>query len=151
MAQKLSIDLEEETNYSVIGISSILKDYKLIFLLNKLGDFDFKRVDTFVFNIKKQDFLYSMYTFIDDFNLQNFYLLSNKANSVKLVPDFKHFDYILILDGEFEEDYVSQLVQNIKSVSGVMLASKMDFNSINKVPNLSLSFEMHLDKIFKNK
>lgn len=149
MAKKLTIEYEDETNYSVIGISSTLKDYRLMFYLNKLGDFNFKRAETFVFKIKNKDFEYSMYTYIDNFNLQNFYLLSNKANSVKLVPDFKHFDYFLILDGEFDDYYIHELVKSIKSVSGVMLASEVDFVSINKVPNLALSFEMHIEKIFK--
>jgi len=149
MAKKLTIEYEEETNYSVIGISSTLKDYRLMFFLNKLGDFDFKRAETFVFSIKNKEFEYSMYTFVDEFNMQNYYLLSNKASSVKLVPDFKHFDYILVLDGEFDEEYISELTKKIKSVSGVMLASEIDFSSINKVPNLAISFEMHLEKIFK--
>lgn len=150
MVKKLTIDCEEEMSYYVIGITTTLKDYRLTFFLNKLGDFDFKRAETFVFSIKNQEFEYSIYTYADKFNMQNFYLLSNKANSVKLVPDFKHFDYILILDGEFDEDYISVLTKKIKSISGVMLASKLDFSSITKVPNLALSFEIHLDKIFKN-
>lgn len=150
MVKKLTIDCEEEMSYYVIGITTTLKDYRLTFFLNKLGDFDFKRAETFVFSIKNQEFEYSIYTYVDKFNMQNFYLLSNKANSVKLVPDFKHFDYILVLDGEFDEDYISVLTKKIKSISGVMLASKVDFSSITKVPNLALSFEIHLDKIFKN-
>ncbi len=149
MAKKLSIDIEEETNYFVIGISSTLKDYRLMFFLNKIDDFDFKRAETFIFNKKDKKFSYSMYTYIDEFNLQNFYLLSNKVNSVKLVPDYKHFDYILILEGEFEDEYVGGLVKKINSVSGVMFASEVNYSSINKVPNLSLSFEMHLDNILK--
>lgn len=149
MGKKLTIEYEDETIYAVIGISSALKDYRLIFFLNKLGDFDFKRTENFIFRVKDCEFKYPLYTYIDDFNLQNFFLLSNKTNSVKLVPDFKHFDYILLLEGEFEDAYINELTKKIKSVSGVMLASKLNFNSINKVPNLSLSFEMHLDKILK--
>lgn len=151
MAKKLTIDYEDETSYYVIGITSTLKDYRLTFFLNKLGEFDFKRAETFVFKIKNQDFEYSMYTYVDDFNMQNYYLLSNKANSVKLVPEFKHFDYILILDGEFDDDFISRLVKKIKTIPQVMLASEVDYNSISKVPNLALSFEMHLEKIFKAK
>ena len=151
MAKKLTIEYEEETSYYVIGISSTLKDYRLTFFLNKLDEFNFKRAETFVFKIKNQDFEYSMYTYIDSFNMQNYYLLSNKANSVKLVPDFKHFDYMLILDGEFDDEFISKLVKRIKAVPEIMLASEVDYGSISKVANLALSFEMHLEKIFKTK
>ncbi len=149
MVKKLKIDFEEETSYSVIGISSSLKDYRLMFYLNRIGDFDFKKAEPFVFNIKNQDFHYSIYTYVDEFNMQNYYLISNKSNSVKLIPALKHFDYILILEGEFDEVYIGELVKKIKSVSGVMIAGEINFDIINKVPNLLFSFEMHLNNIFK--
>jgi len=149
MAKKLLLDFEEQINYSIIGISSALKDYRLIFFLNKLSGFDFKRVDPFVFKIKDQEFLYSLYIYLDHQNLRNYYLISNKANAVKLVKDFQHFDYILIMDGEVEYDYIVELSKRIKSVSGVMMSTVMDEEHLNKIPNLRLEFDLHLDRALK--
>lgn len=149
MAKKLLLDFEEQINYSIIGISSALKDYRLMFFLNKLSGFDFKRVDPFVFKIKDQEFLYSLYIYLDHQNLRNYYLISNKANAVKLVKDFQHFDYILIMDGEVEDDYIVELSKKIKSVSGVMMSTIMDEEYLNKIPNLRLEFDLHLDRALK--
>lgn len=149
MAKKLLLDFEEQINYSIIGISSALKDYRLMFFLNKLSGFDFKRVDPFVFKIKDQEFLYSLYIYLDHQNLRNYYLISNRANAVKLVKDFQHFDYILIMDGEVEEDYIVELSKKIKSVSGVMMSTIMDEEYLNKIPNLRLEFDLHLDRALK--
>lgn len=149
MSKKLLLDFEEEINYSYIGISSGLKDYRLNFFLNKLSGFDFKRVDSFIFSRKEQQFNYSLYLYIDNSNLRNYYLVSNKANAVRLVKDFMVFDYILIMDGEIDEDYVQDLAKRIKSVPGVMMTSVLDSEKFDKIPNLRNEFDLHLDKILK--
>ena len=143
------LDFEDEINYSFIGISSSLKDYKLNFFMNKLSGFDFKRVDSFIFSFNNQKFNYSLYIFIDHDNMRNYYLISNKHNAVRLVKDFIVFDYILIMDGEIEEDYVFELAKRIKTVPGVMLSSVLDNEIFDRIPNLRTEFDLHLDTVLK--
>ncbi len=149
MSKKLFIDFEDEISYSFIGISSSLKDYKLNFFLNKLSGFDFKRVDSFKYTFNKQHFNYSLYIYIDPENMRNYYLISNKHNAVRLVKDFIIFDYILIMDGEFDDKYVYDLAKRIKNVSGVMLSSVLDSDIFEKIPNLRDKFDFHLDTVLK--
>jgi hypothetical protein len=149
MSKKLMLDFEDEVSYSFIGISSSLKDYKLNFFMNKLSGFDFKRVDSFVFSFNNQKFNYSLYIFIDHDNMRNYYLISNKHNAVRLVKDFIVFDYMLIMDGEIEEDYVFDLAKRIKTVPGVMLSSVLDSEIFDKIPNLRTEFDLHLDAVLK--
>jgi hypothetical protein len=150
MAKKLFLDFEDQIIYSIIGISSALKDYRLMFYLNKLSGFEFKRAEPFIFNINGTDFLYSLYIYLDHKNMRNYYLISNKANAVKLVKDFQHFDYILIMDGEIEDKYVSDLSKRIKSVSGINMSIEVDEEHLNKIPNLRFNFDLHLDKVLKH-
>ncbi len=149
MSKKLLLDFEEEIEYSIIGISSQLKDYRLIFYLNKLAGFDFKRVESFVFTLKGEEFIYSLYVYLDYDNMRNFYLISNQTNSVKLIKEFKHFDYLLIMDGEIEEKFLKELSKRIKSISGVLLSSILNADAFNKIPNLRTSFDFHLDDVLK--
>jgi len=78
MAKKLLLEYEDENPYYYIGISSSIKDYQMIFDLNKYLSLMFKHVDAFHFKTKKKEFVYSLYTFIDNVNLINYYLISNK-------------------------------------------------------------------------
>ena len=146
----LMLDFEEEINYSVIGITSSLKDYRLTFYINKLSHIQFKRVDPFVFHHKNQAFTYSLYIFIDNKNLRNYYLISNKANSVKLVPKLQHFDYLLFMDGEVNEDSTKELAKEVKTFDYITLTSVVDFAEIDKIKNLRTSFDIHLDKVLSN-
>ena len=149
MSKKLMLDFEDEVSYSFIGISSSLKDYKLNFFMNKLSSFDFKRVDSFTFSFNNEKFNYSLYIYIDHDNMRNYYLISNKHNAVRLVKDFIVFDYMLIMDGEIDKDYVFDLAKRIKTVPGVMLSSVLDSEIFDKTPNLRTEFDLHLDAVLK--
>ena len=149
MSKKLMLDFEDEISYSFIGISSSLKDYKLNFFMNKLSGFDFKRVDSFIFSFNNQKFNYSLYVYIDHDNMRNYYLISNKHNAVRLVKDFIVFDYMLIMDGEIDDDYVFDLAKRIKAVPGVMLSSVLDNEIFDKIPRLRTEFDSHLDNVLK--
>ncbi len=149
MSKKLILDFEEEQQYSMIGISSGLKDYRLMFYLNKLAGFNFSRAMPFVFTVKETVLQFSLYVYIDIQNMRNYYLISNKANAVKLIKEFKHFDYLLVMDGEMEDDFTANLAKQIKTVNGVMLASVADDIYLDKIPNLRMSFDMHIDKVLK--
>ncbi|MCK5846378.1 MAG: IPExxxVDY family protein [Bacteroidales bacterium] len=150
MSKALILDIEEEINYSVIGITSNLKDYRLTFYINKLPNIQFKRVEPFVFHHKNIAFTYSLYVYVDNKNLRNYYLISNKDRSVKLVPKFQHFDYLLIMDGEIDEDYINDLTKELKASNYITLTSVVDFNEIEKIKNLRASFDYHLDTILSN-
>ena len=147
MAKSLLLDFEEEINYSIIGISSSYKDYRLMFFLNKIDEFEFKRAEPFTFSYNKTKFKYSLYTFIDDVNLRNFYLIANKSNAVKLVKKYQYFDYLLIMDGEIDTAFLKELSKKVKSVSGVVLTAILDDNEFNKIPNLRVEFDIHLDAV----
>jgi hypothetical protein len=149
MPKKILLDFEEEENYSIVGITSTLKDYRLIFFLNKLAGINFKRVEPFVFSFKEKVFTFSVYLQVDDENMRNFYLLSNNNKSVKLIKELKHFDYLLVMDGEIEDDFLNNLSKRIKSVGGVMISSVVDGEIVNRIPNLRIEFDRHIDTILK--
>jgi hypothetical protein len=149
MPKKILLDFEEEENYSIVGITSTLKDYRLIFFLNKLAGINFKRVEPFVFSFKEKVFTFSVYLQVDDENMRNFYLLSNNNKSVKLIKELKHFDYLLVMDGEIEDDFLNNLSKRIKNVGGVMISSVVDGEIVNRIPNLRIEFDRHIDTILK--
>jgi len=150
MSKTLMLDFEEEIEYSVIGISTNLKDYRLTFYLNRLSSLQFKRVTPFVFKHKEQEFSFSLYIYLDHNNLRNYYLISNKSNAVKLVKKYQHFDYLLLMDGEIEEDFLMDLSKQIKTCDNVNLTSVIDITDFEKIKNLRTAFDMHLDSVLTN-
>ena len=150
MSKMLMLDFEDEIDYSIIGITTNLKDYRLTFYLNKLPNFQFKRVDPFTFNHQNKSFTYSIYVYIDHSNLRNYYLVANKSNAVKLVKKYQHFDYLLLMDGEISDDFISALAKQIKNCENVSLTAVIDIIEFEKIKNLRTAFDLHLDQALTN-
>jgi len=150
MVKKLQLDYEDDNAYYYLGISSSINDYQLVFDLNKYLNMNFRRVESFRFSNKGEEFTYSLYTYIDDDNMVNYYLLSNKDVSKRLVPQFKHIDFILIVEGEIIDEEVKTLSRDIMKLSRVMLASQLSADNFDKIKGLRYEFDLHLEKVFQN-
>jgi len=150
MSKTLTLDFEDEIHYSIIGITTNLKDYRLTFYLNKLPNLQFKRIEPFVFSHQNKTFTYSIYIYIDNANLRNYYLVANKANSVKLVKKYQHFDYLLLMDGEIDDEFLTSLAKQIKTCENVSLTAVIDIIEFDKIKNLRSSFDLHLDQALTN-
>jgi len=150
MVKKLQLDYEDDNAYYYLGISSSIDDYQLVFDLNKYLNMNFRRVESFRFSNKGEEFTYSLYTYIDDDNMVNYYLLSNKDVSKRLVPQFKHIDFILIVEGEIIDEEVKTLSRDIMKLSRVMLASQLSADNFDKIKGLRYEFDLHLEKVFQN-
>jgi hypothetical protein len=147
MAKKLLLEYEDENPYFYIGISSSIKDYQMIFDLNKHLSLKFKHVDAFHFKTKKKEFVYSLYTFIDNANLINYYLISNKDKTNRLVPTFKHLDFFMIVEGEIDDAQIDELARNIKQLPRVLFSSQLEAENFEKIKGLRYEFDMHLEKV----
>lgn len=149
MAKKLLLEYDDENPYFYVGISSTVKDYQLIFDLNKNLKLKFKRVDAFRFNFNNVEYVYSLYTYVDDENLINYYLISNRDENNRLVSQYKHLDYFLIVEGEIIDKQVKNLARDIMKLPRVMLASTLEADNFDKIKGLRYEFDMHLERVFR--
>jgi len=63
-----------------------------------------------------------MYTFADDENLLDFYLLGNKGKQGFLVKEFKNFDYLLMIKGNIDFVDIDEYVDKLRSLNNVLTA-----------------------------
>ena len=149
MAKKLLLEYEDESPYYYLGISSSLKDYQMIFHLNKRLNLDFKHVEPFHFSKKDQDFVYSLYLYIDHENMVNYYLVSNSANAARLVPQYKQLDFFIFMEGEVDDNYVDKEAKKIKLLPEVLFATQLGSEGFDKIKNLRYEFDLHLEQVLK--
>jgi hypothetical protein len=79
----------------------------------------------------------------------NYYLISNKYNATRLNPEFKHLDFFLILEGEVDDIFISELAKKIKQIPNVLFATPLDGAKFDKIQNLRYEFDLHLEKVLK--
>lgn len=133
---KFTLNIEEDYEFSLIGISCHAKDYKLCFEFNKLLEVDFIRTEDLDIDSKKTQGNYSLYEYIDEDNFMDYYLISNRSSKGVLIPEHKVIDYFLLLKGATNDDITDDIIQKISTLQIVLTAYKIDIDTLKSKQNL---------------
>lgn len=145
--KKLTLEFEEQNSYHIIGISSQIPDYKLLFHINKIMKLQFVRVDDFEIMQKVFKGSYSLYIHQDQNDRLDFFLLSNKKGGKSLITEFKQLDFFFIIDGDIDNSSLKEISTNLRKIPQVLFTQIIDLEGIKNYSVLFESFELHLDKV----
>ncbi len=143
--RKLLIE-DEKPTFQIVGISSLLKDYRLCFFLNPIFEFDLKLLNSkfkFTFNKETKEHEINFYYGADASNHLEVYLLSNKQKENYLLPELKKLDYVLKL---FSIDSIDERIAQINNIEGVETAMILPIQKIKSVHNIQLITTDQSDK-----
>lgn len=133
--KKRKLEAEFDYDFSLFGLISALKEYKLAWLLNNHLDVQLdKSKDIKIDFLKSQNLVISNYLYETEHS--SFRLLKNKSmdqfedNSAFLLPELNRFDYLVIVRG-FEDTFT---VQEIK-------------NKLSAIPNIQYVQNFHIDTL----
>lgn len=139
--KKLRLDHEFHYDFSLIGITCTIKEYKLAWKLNHLLEIQMhKEKDIEIEFIKNKKLVISNYLFETE-NSQ-IRLLKNKSSeedsdqSAYLMPELKEFDYLLMVKG-FEDTFsLVGLKGLIASIPEVLYSKIFSIDSLKSKENL---------------
>jgi len=157
----LFLDFELELDFSLIGISSPLRDYRLCHFMSKntglifergkenyidhkgyLKDKDKDEMDYhIVFEKTKQKkttkYHYSIYRYCDENFEFEYYLISNRSMEGNiLLPELPNFDYFLMVKHYINQEDLSLIMDDIKRINEVLLVKELDPTSLKSKENL---------------
>jgi hypothetical protein len=133
---KFTLNIEEEYDFSLIGISCHAKDFRLCFELNKLLEIDLTRAKDLEIISKNTTGNYALFEYIDEDNFLDYYLISNRGEKGFLIPEHKTIDFLLQLKGATNEEIEEELISKICSLSIVLTAYQIDVDSLKSKQNL---------------
>lgn len=143
MAKKITLTLDFTSDYSVIGISCHLKDYRLTFNLNKELNLQLKRIEDFTLDDKKNESLnYSIYYYHCHDTNNNFSLVANHNAERKLIPSLKQFDYFLLIQNNINTQTKKELIKAIKKVPNILTAFEIDLATVKNIHTLIAEIEL---------
>jgi hypothetical protein len=144
-----ALDINEfSTNdYAVIGIHTVLNEYKLAYLLNKFLHVKFSKADYNLDFIQKNNkSSYSIYEYTDRefdyhwFLIANVYKstsktvstsLFNESDSVmRLVPERKKVDFFLKIEGDFDFDYIVKTIEKVNKIPQIITSYEVEVESL---------------------
>ena len=139
--KKRKLEAEFDFDFSLLGIISALKEYKLAWLLNNKLDVQLiKAKDIEIDFLNSQNLIISNYIFETDHN--NLRLLKNKSvdqfgdHSAYLLPELKRFDYFILKQG-FEDTFTNQeLKEKLSSILKIQYVQLFSIENLKSKENL---------------
>lgn len=130
--RKNKLEIEYSFNFELVGIRTSLKGYKLAWHLNQLLQTRLVRQKDLEVHHRKGVALYDHFAHITTLN--TLHLFRNKAADAEssypaLVPEFPHFDYVLMTQSE-ESLSSNRLLQFLRKVPSVELAALIPLSAL---------------------
>jgi len=150
MADKKLIS-ELDTDYSLAGIATSLKEYQLCYWLNQLLACDFKKLEPLTFEPRDRSrkIQFSVFRAEQAETRNTFTVFTNKNMGEFLLPEVSNFDYIVQIAGKFKEESMKQLLEGMKQVGEVVLSAEIPLKKIKSKERLIYLEEKPAPERFK--
>ena len=136
---KLTLDIEYDYEFILIGISCHSRDYKLCWAINKQQGFNFIKEAEIELSTKKNQTAtsFSRFSFVDEDKRLNYILISNKGTNDYLIPEQKkQADYLIKIEGSMTEMELHEFINELKQIDIIQLAFKIDIEELKSKQNL---------------
>ncbi|MBL4710128.1 MAG: IPExxxVDY family protein [Flavobacteriales bacterium] len=133
---KLTLEIEEDYDFELIGICSHAKDYRLSWELNQRLRVDLIKDENLELTIKGERQSHSFFSFIDDENLIEYYLINNRSENGKLIPEEKRSDYFLLIRGVLREGQIGELIGEIATIKNILTTYEIEVEQLKSKDNL---------------
>ncbi|QOI98471.1 MAG: IPExxxVDY family protein [Flammeovirgaceae bacterium] len=136
--KKNKLVIEYAYNFKLTGIASTAKGYKLAWAINRQTGFRLVRQPDLAVGFKKEGEKYFNF-FAYETRLNRLKLFKNKpvdqtAARHLLVPEFPHFDFILLTQAE-EPGFTAMVVEKVRNLPMVELVAPIPLESLKSKVN----------------
>lgn len=144
MARKLKLTSDSFPDYTVIGIACHLKDYRMVFHVNKKLRFEFRRIDDLVIEDDGLHKDYSFYIFENRDERTTYFLVQNHHPEGRLVPSQKGVDYFMIAGDILDGKKVSTISKTLQEIPQVLSSFKIDLGKVKNMDVILEEIELHM-------
>ena len=118
--RKHKLEYKEDFDFLLLGLASNENDYRLIWRINNVFNYSFERSDNLrVVISNSEEMEFSHYTYDDENTFLYYRIMSNKCDKGVLIEELKNIDYLLIIQGDFSESFVTGFVSKMKKIENI--------------------------------
>jgi hypothetical protein len=122
------LTLDEDTEFSVIGLSTGFSDYKLAYELNSSLDLKIilhkEKLEIIDPKTKELTF-FRVYHFFDEENFTKYYVVKNNQNFKYLFPEKPKMDYFIVVRDNFIFE-MDDFIHCLRQINGIVATFKLD-------------------------
>ncbi len=134
---KKFLKLELDFDFTLIGITSQLRDYRLCFTVNKFTETDFRKIDELEVNFKNTPSkFFSRYLHIIEDTECEFYLIANKGNEGYLISEMKEVDYFVIIREFIDDEDLELFISRLKQIDEIQAVVELNPSRLKSKENL---------------
>jgi len=136
---KYLLEEDYEFDFNLLGICCHEKDYRLCWAINSTLNLNLSKASEdieLIFNKEsKPDANFSIYSYHNKFNSEEYYLISNKCQRTWLVPEKSHFDFFLMVKSDEKKSYNFYL-NKLRSIPFILTANHVVVEQLKSKENL---------------
>lgn len=133
---KFTLSIEEDYDFRLIGLCSHAKDYRLSWFLNENLGISLQKEKNLEMKKKETDYSFSFYSYADEEDRMEYYLIGNKNLNIFLIPEEKQIDFFLQLKGSFTKNKVIEVTKRLKGIPIVLKAYEVEVEALKSKKNL---------------
>jgi len=136
---RFTLDIVDEYPYTLMGINTSLKGYRLAWNLNKKMSIGLRREDPLEsVNKLKEKVSFAFFTGFDESQNKVYRLVENRSGGNLFIPEQPRCDYLLIADRS-EEGGTGDLLKIIRGINSVSVAFEIEIESLKSKQNILLT------------
>ena len=137
MAKKKLL-IQNDYDFFLFGISCPEKPYRLCWALNNQLKITFAKDKDMEVHEKNQEVQsnFSVFAFRNEEMFTDYRIIVNKMENKFLVPEYKHADYLLLVQGGMPYSEKGSILKKVKEVTFVQTAFEIDPKKIRSKENL---------------
>ena len=132
---KKVLNVDDDYDFSILGISCHAKDYRLCWEINRALQIDLEKQNDILSN-NYPDVSYSNAFYNDEENHLEFVLLSNKSEGGMVIPEYPQLDYFLKISGPQHEYSIADYKNKLQNIDLVLAAIELDPQNLRSKFNL---------------
>jgi len=130
-------------NSFLMGIVAPIKDYTFTWHINQMLGFTFRINNSLEIQLRKKNrnYFFAVYEFINTHTGAFYYLYNNQNDGEFLLPEFKHLDFLWLVQASEEPVDLKEcaaLLQNVRLIPAVQLANELSKEKIKNKQHLVL-------------
>lgn len=133
---KLTLEFEENIDFQLIGISSHVKDYRISWEINERLKLDLAKDKSLSLFLKEEEQRFPFYSFVDQEELIEYYLIGNRSDYGILIPEENNSDYFMLVKGHITAQEIKALAIKISKLKPVLTAYVIEAEKLKSKANL---------------
>lgn len=117
---KRQLEVEDEFDFSLLGICTHVKDYRLSWEINQRLGIELEKSDSVRPFVEGEETDFPASTFNDEDNFLNYVLIANKQDRKWLVPEQPQIDFLLKISGSQHDLELKKCKSQIQKIELVL-------------------------------